>query len=70
MDIISADKSILPELAQKSAAIAKKSCEWNSQSRGGVWQCKNHKYFKKRKLDIEFQIFLLFYIFFASKNSL
>ena len=32
MDIISADKSILPELAQKSAVIAKKSCEWNSQS--------------------------------------
>ena len=30
--------------------------------RGGVWPSKNHKYFKKLKLDIEFQIFFLFSI--------
>ena len=31
-------------------------------NRGGVWPGKNHKYFKKRELDIEFQIFFLFNI--------
>ena len=31
-------------------------------NRGGVWPGKNHKYFKKRKLNLEFQIFLLFNI--------
>ena len=30
--------------------------------RGGVWPGKNHKYFKKRKLNIEFQIFFSFNI--------
>ena len=34
--------------------------KWLAWSRGGVWPGKNHKYFKKRKLNIEFQIFFLF----------
>ena len=33
-----------------------------AENRRSVWPGKNHKYFKKRKLDIEFQIFFLFNI--------
>ena len=33
-------------------------------NRGGVLSGKNHKYFKKRKLNIEFQIFFPFNILF------
>ena len=40
-----------------------------ASSRGGVWPGKNHKYFKRRKLDIEFQIFFLFSIFFQKIHS-
>ena len=36
--------------------------KWLAWSRGGVWPGKNHKYFKKRKLNIEFQIFFPFNI--------
>ena len=37
--------------------------------RGGVWPGKNHKYFKKHKLDIEFQIFFLFNILLQKIHS-
>ena len=33
-----------------------------NQARSGVWPGKNHKYFKKHKLNIEFQIFFPFNI--------
>ena len=38
-------------------------------NRGGVWPGKNYKYFKKCKLDIEFQIFLFFNILLQEINS-
>ena len=37
--------------------------------RGGVWPGKNHKYFRKRKLYIEFQIFFLFDILLQKIHS-
>ena len=37
--------------------------------RGGVWPGKNHKYFKKRTLDIDFQIFFLFDILLQKIHS-
>ena len=42
--------------------------DW-SCCRGGVWPCKNHKYVKKRKLDVEFQIFFLFDILLQKIHS-
>ena len=38
-------------------------------NRGGVWTGKNHKYFKKHKLHIEFQIFSLFNILLQKIHS-
>ena len=37
--------------------------------RGGVWPGKNHKYFKKSNLDIEFQILFLFDILLQKIHS-
>ena len=34
--------------------------DFRVSGRGGVWSGKNHKYFIKHKLDIEFQIFFFF----------
>ena len=36
--------------------------QFETSIRGSVWHGKNHKYFKKHKLNIVFQIFFLFNI--------